>query len=202
MKTRVKIGFCLIVVILLFFSLFYSCDSGDSCDKAREECYERGGTPQNCKKDSSPGCFFYEEECVCECVKMSSGYMTSEMSLIIETENTEITSVLTVEGDESFFYDNVSFGALELGDNREQTISIFNKGTTKVIISEVSELHVPFTIVSDICSNREIEPSEKCEIVIAFTPLQKGMFTEDLEIYFNDSEDTVISLSIKGNGID
>jgi len=199
-KTIVKIGFRLIVVISLFFSLFYSCGSGDSCDMAREKCTERGGTPKNCEKESS-GCAFHEEDCVCECVLPSTSYKTLKNSVSIETENTRITSVITIEGDEVFFYDDLYFGDVEVGNKQELIISILNNGTTRIIIDELSELHVPFSIVSEHCSYHEIEPFEKCEVVIAFTPSQEGIFSEEFEIHFNDSEDTVISLTIAGDGI-
>jgi len=91
---------------------------------------------------------------------------------------------------------------MEVGNEQEHVISILNNGTTKIIIDELAELHEPFSIDSDQCSYHEIEPSEKCEIVITFTPLQEGMFTEDLKIHFNDSQDTVISLIVAGNGFE
>jgi len=70
MKKIVRKWFLLIIVIGLVFPLVFSfsCGMGDSCDKAREKCREKGGTPANCKEDSSSSCLYYEENCECDCM--------------------------------------------------------------------------------------------------------------------------------------
>jgi hypothetical protein len=84
--------FIFFTAVILPSVISVSCENEDACDAAREECYDQGGTPQNCE-ESVEGCY---DKCQCECVnqhaniiKKTTSYYPEEIDTIKDEESDE-----------------------------------------------------------------------------------------------------------------
>lgn len=97
---------------------------------------------------------------------------------------------------------SLDFAGVVLNNNVDQTVQITNTGNANLRIGQISNPNPnpPFSIAADACSNTALTPSQTCSLRVRFAPTNQGSFTGTLSIPSNDSDSSVVNLSLKGTG--
>ena len=91
-----------------------------------------------------------------------------------------ITEVLSISPD-------ISYGSATPGSNLQPEIVIQNIGNNPITIGVIAgqdSLAQPFSIVTDLCSNRTLFPGQKCSFIVLFWPKQSGSFNDSFDVEF------------------
>ncbi|MCX8021545.1 MAG: SBBP repeat-containing protein [Syntrophorhabdaceae bacterium] len=100
---------------------------------------------------------------------------------------------------------SLNFGGILKGTTSAiKTVIINNNGTDYLNIGKITISGInptDFGIVSDPCSEQQIDPSGNCSIFISFSPAQKGVKGATLNIPSNDSKSPSISIPLTGEGL-
>lgn len=79
------------------------------------------------------------------------------------------------------------FGLTVTGDSVQTIVTIENTSAGSIAIADIAStnpLLVPFTIVSDTCSNKTLDVSASCDITIEYSPQLEGRTNESFNIEF------------------
>lgn len=89
---------------------------------------------------------------------------------------------------------DIYYGDVEVGENKDETITLYNTGTADLIIGQIAfanSLAAPFWITADTCSNQTLPPGGSCIITIRFSPLDDGNYSDSFDIPTNADPPTV-----------
>ena len=89
-----------------------------------------------------------------------------------------ITEVLSITPD-------IHYGVVTPSTSLQPEIVILNTGVKSVLVGNIgvqNSLSLPFSIVSDKCSNRELSPGQRCSLIALFSPKSSGFFEDSFEI--------------------
>jgi len=97
------------------------------------------------------------------------------------------------------FYD---FGAITIGQSSSpQGITISNMGSGDLMLGTLSitgEGAWVFRMQNDNCTGNTLKQSESCTVELILTPVTTGSFHENLVIPSNDSDETMLTVVLKG----
>jgi len=97
----------------------------------------------------------------------------------------------------------IANGNVVLNTILDQTISIKNTGSARLTIGQIGHanpLAPPFSIVSDDCSARAVEPSAACSFKVQFSPTAQGTFTDNFDIPSDASNENSVTVGVTGSG--
>ncbi len=97
----------------------------------------------------------------------------------------------------------IAYGDVVLNNITDKTISIQNTGSRSLTIGHIAQalpLAPPFSIVSDACSGRAMQPSEECSVKVRFDPTMQDTFTDSFDIPSNASNENSVTVDVSGSG--
>jgi hypothetical protein len=94
----------------------------------------------------------------------------------------------------------VSFGNVNINSSSQRTITIRNDGYKDLIIGTITEPQLPFSKISDNCSDNTLSSSENCSITISFSPTSLYAFNGTVNIPSNDPDNNPVTLALTGTG--
>jgi hypothetical protein len=93
------------------------------------------------------------------------------------------------------------FGMVSIGHLIEQTVTLRNTGNAPLRLGPIAalrQLHPPFAVTADPCSNRTLQPQEVCALRITFAPTAAGSFNDDFDIPAEVGEPVIFAVSGTG----
>lgn len=94
----------------------------------------------------------------------------------------------------------LDFGNQEVGESREEKITLTNSGSAPLNISSLTLTNTDnFTKTNETCSDATIAPNNSCDIVIGFAPTAEGSHSATLTITDN-AADSPHGVELKGIG--
>jgi VWFA-related protein len=87
-----------------------------------------------------------------------------------------------------------------LDNSVDETFSIRNTGNADLTIGQILPLNLPFSIVTDTCTNATLAPSRTCSLRIRFSPTIQGPSNETLSIPSNDPDSSTANIGLSGEG--
>ena len=94
---------------------------------------------------------------------------------------------------------SLDFGAVGIDQSEERTLTIHNRGLNDLIISEVT-LTVGQTFLSDFEEEITIEPDERHQLTVTFTPVLGIPYADTLTITSNDPDNETVTIPMCGLG--
>jgi len=94
-------------------------------------------------------------------------------------------------------------GNVVLNNISEQTVSLQNTGSKNLTIGQIARtnpLASPFSIVSDDCSGRAVQPSAACSFKVQFIPTNQGAFADNFDIPSDASNEKSVTVDVTGSG--
>lgn len=94
-------------------------------------------------------------------------------------------------------------GNVVLNNISEQTVSLQNTGSKNLTIGQIAQanpLASPFSIVSDYCSGRTLQPAAACSFKAQFNPTSQGDFIDNFDIPSNASNENSVTVDVTGSG--
>ncbi len=94
-------------------------------------------------------------------------------------------------------------GNVVLNNISEQTVSLQNTGSISLTIGQIAQANTlapPFSIVSDYCSGRAVQPSAVCSFKVQFMPTDQGSFNDSFDIPSNASNENSVTVDVTGSG--
>ena len=82
----------------------------------------------------------------------------------------------------------LGFGLLEVGHDALLTVTVRSTGQAPLVLGSVGSgnpLAAPFSIASDGCSGRTLQPAESCVLEVRFAPTAVGSFSDSFDIPSN-----------------
>jgi VWFA-related protein len=95
---------------------------------------------------------------------------------------------------------SLGVGGVVINSSADKSVEITNVGNANLIIGQISNPSLPFSIVADACSNATLTISQSCLVSIRFAPLNQGSFTSTFSIPSNDPDSNVVNISLTGDG--
>ena len=94
----------------------------------------------------------------------------------------------------------LSFPSILTGQAQTRDITITNDGSADLIVGMIDGTTVvaPFALVADGCSMMTLAATESCTLMIEFSPTIEGVFTNDLAIPSNDTDEAVVTAMLEG----
>jgi hypothetical protein len=95
----------------------------------------------------------------------------------------------------------IPFGTISQGRSSDQTVTISNAGTGDLAIGSIASsnpLQVPFSIVSDGCSNRTLSAGSSCDLTVRFAPAKIGTYTDSFDIPSDDPDQPSLTMQVNG----
>ena len=94
----------------------------------------------------------------------------------------------------------IDFAGIVLLSSSDKTLQITNTGNANLRIGQISPPDLPFSIISDTCSNATLTPSQTCSLGARFSPTSQGQLTSTLSIPSNDPDTSTVNVSLSGIG--
>jgi hypothetical protein len=96
----------------------------------------------------------------------------------------------------------VVFGNVLVGTASSfETVNVSNDGNLPLSIGTVVGPSLPFTMF-DSCSSANLDPvTDNCNIIVQFSPIAAGIFTDTLSIPSNDPNTPLVAVSLAGEGV-
>jgi uncharacterized repeat protein (TIGR01451 family) len=92
----------------------------------------------------------------------------------------------------------LDFGLIALGQSATGNLSVTNTGTTPLSIGNVlNPLQPPFSIVSAGCFGATLLPGESCSVIIQFSPVENGPFSERFDLQLDS---IAVPVTVSGSG--
>ncbi|MBL4795068.1 MAG: choice-of-anchor D domain-containing protein [Pseudomonadales bacterium] len=95
---------------------------------------------------------------------------------------------------------SIDFSDLFIGDNSTETVTVSNIGAGDLELIAISLGGAAFS-QSDDCGNI-LAPGETCDIEVTFTAIDEGDFTGVVEIDSDDENNSLVSVSLTGSGVE
>jgi VWFA-related protein len=92
------------------------------------------------------------------------------------------------------------FAGIVLNSSADQSFDIENTGNESLKIGQILDPALPFSLVSDTCSNATLTPSQTCSLKVRFLPTSQGSFTTKLSVPSNDPDSKTMNINISGIG--
>jgi hypothetical protein len=93
---------------------------------------------------------------------------------------------------------NMDFWYVKTGESKTLTLTVSNVNKGNLVIGTIVSPSTPFSIISDGCSGLTLGFSTSCSIIVKFTPITDGTFTDLISIPSNDADHP--NLTVKLNG--
>lgn len=93
----------------------------------------------------------------------------------------------------------LSFGETRLGSSSSRTVKVKNTGMADVVVSSVSVTD-PTGQVSAAHDCSTLVKGDSCEILVTYSPSSAGTVTASLAIASNDTDEPLVTISVKGKG--
>jgi VWFA-related protein len=97
----------------------------------------------------------------------------------------------------------IANGNVVLNTIADQTVLIQNTGSKNLnigLIAQANPLASPFSIVSDDCSGRAVQPSAACRFKVQFSPTAQGTFSDNFDIPSDASNENSVTVGVTGSG--
>jgi hypothetical protein len=97
----------------------------------------------------------------------------------------------------------IPFGAVQVGNFKEETASISNTGTAPLIIGDIATtdpVNLPFSMDASSCSGVSLDPGESCIVVVNFAPTEEQRSSDLFDIPSNDPDEESVAVSVSGIG--
>jgi hypothetical protein len=94
---------------------------------------------------------------------------------------------------------SLSFPNIYEGVTAEQTLTVRNEGNSNLEINGITYPATPFSVSSDNCSNRTLQPAGSCEVTVRFAPEGPGSFSSGFDISSNDPDENPLAVSLNGS---
>ncbi len=97
----------------------------------------------------------------------------------------------------------IPFGALQVGNSKEETVKISNTGTADLIIGDIAitdPVDSPFGLDASNCSDVTLSPGDSCICTVIFSPTEEGRLTDTFDIPSNDPNEASVTVSVSGIG--
>ncbi len=94
--------------------------------------------------------------------------------------------------------ENIAFGDVIIGENRNRIITIYNDGDEALNVDEVTVDNEVFT--TDFENAIEISAQGSAELVVTFEPEAEDVYQADVSINSNDPENEVVQVHVSGRG--
>ena len=97
----------------------------------------------------------------------------------------------------------IANGNVVLNNVLDQTVTIQNTGSARLTIGQIAQanpLAPPFSIVSDDCSGRTVQPSAACSFKVQFSPTNQGTFNDNFDIPSDASNENTVTVDVTGSG--
>jgi hypothetical protein len=94
---------------------------------------------------------------------------------------------------------DLSFPNIYEGVTAEQTLTVKNEGNSNLLIGGITNPAMPFSISSDACSSRTLQPAGSCELRVMFAPGEAGAFNSSFAISSNDPDEDPVTVSLNGS---
>ncbi len=104
---------------------------------------------------------------------------------------------VTGEPDITVSEQSIDFGLLLIGSTASDTFVILNVGTDNLVVSGVQVSNPAFSADT---SGFVLSPLDSMELVVEFTPDVAGSIVGDLDIYSNDPDESLVGVSLLGEG--
>ena len=94
-------------------------------------------------------------------------------------------------------------GTVVLNNILDQTVTVQNTGSVRLNIGQIAQadtLAPPFSIVSDGCSGRTVQPSATCSFKVQFRPTDQGTFNDNFDIPSDASNENSVTIDVTGSG--
>jgi VWFA-related protein len=96
----------------------------------------------------------------------------------------------------------LDFSGVVIGSFSDRTITVENSGNSELTVGQITPPMVPFDVLEDDCSGRELLPADTCGVKIRFSPTEQKTYADDLAIPSDAGVDTpVVTLRGTGNGL-
>ena len=95
------------------------------------------------------------------------------------------------------------FGDVTVNDTSDKTVTVTNNGSADLIIGTIANanpLALPFSIVTDNCSNQTVSPAVNCTLEVRFSPTATASYTDSFDIPSNDPDEDPVTLTVSGTG--
>lgn len=97
---------------------------------------------------------------------------------------------------------NVNFGSQQINTSSNQSIPVQNTGNADLIIGAITAPGAPFSLTGDTCSNSTLAAGASCQLIVDFSPVSTGYFTDSISISSNDADENPAIVSLSGSGSD
>ncbi len=95
--------------------------------------------------------------------------------------------------------DVVDYGPVAVGHSLPRTITISNKGTDDLVVSDISSSHPDYT--ADVTSFT-LAPAENRVVIVTFAPASVGPILGALTITSNDPDEGTVGVELRGQGVE
>ena len=96
----------------------------------------------------------------------------------------------------------IVFATVTPGAAANETASVRSTGTIALRIDRLEAPAAPFSLVSDTCSGRTLEPSQSCEVTIRFEPSVAGTFAATLGVRSNDAMQALTPVTLEAVAVE
>jgi YD repeat-containing protein len=93
------------------------------------------------------------------------------------------------------------FGDVKINESSSVTVTISNTGDSDLDIGQLALTGGDFIISSDNCSNTTVAADNNCTVTVTFNPQSEGAKNATLSIASNDSDTSIATVALIGNGI-
>jgi VWFA-related protein len=97
----------------------------------------------------------------------------------------------------------IANGNVVLNNISGQSVSVQNTGSVSLTIGQIAKanpLALPFSIVSDNCSGKTVQPSAACSFNVQFNPTSQGIFNDSFDIPSDASNENSVTVAVTGSG--
>ncbi len=132
-----------------------------------------------------------------------SGDFTSATSVTVTAPNdTPVTNVALGTGPSVRLQAVIKgYGNVNVTSTSSKILSVFNFGTSDLIIGTLTVTGADFSLLNDRCSGKTLPPSGSCTIQVSFAPTSVGAKSAIVNIPSNDPETSIIGMVVKGTGV-
>lgn len=132
-------------------------------------------------------------------------YSHSNNQNTIYSEYTGEISATTTGGpvlnpDIDVFPTSLAFGDVIVGNSRIFDVTVFNLGDADLVINDISLAGSTDYSMTNTCP-LTLTPGDFCTIIVTFTPSSAGTKSGALTINSNDPDESVLNVSLEGNGL-
>ncbi|MGB9500335.1 MAG: choice-of-anchor D domain-containing protein, partial [Dissulfuribacterales bacterium] len=108
-----------------------------------------------------------------------------------------------IEPDMSVSPTSLDFGQNTIGAaSPSQNITITNSGTSPMSVGNITVTNPAYTLDTEQCSNKTLDPEASCVVSVTFTPPSRGTFMGSIKIQSDDPDTPEKTVSVIGRGIE